>query len=331
MDSPRNSHNQISNDIPSNSKDSSNYIKQNIPENTDIPNMDKETLNLFKGIVKITRINSMKINKSPIRKSNSEENNNKNIFTFIDKVYNNEDHLNHKQIHTINNLENISPNNKTMSLKRSCSQNLIIISKNKNTNKKSLFKKEENNLLSNSPKRTKKGNMSNNKGNATGKYKSHKNYSFFLKLKEKNKIPSKTPYLDKKAKNSSKQLNSEDNWNDINGISDNKKLYKISNKTFFEEMKIKNDYINNKDNEEEKNNNLYNSDKKLEILNRGENKNNIIVYKDNNNDKKLDEDKNVINNNKKQKSSNDNNKEKKHSNNLIINVLNRPFLCCLKS
>ena len=321
MDSSPNSHNQNSSEISSDSKENSNNKKQTIPENNE-NHIDKETLNLFKGIVKITRINSMKINKSPIIKYNSVKNT-KNISTFIDKIYNNEEHLNNNQINTINNLEIASPKNSTMSPRRT---RLKI--------KKSLFNKEG----SNSPKKSKKGNILNIKGDSINKYKSHKNYSFFFKLKEKNKIPSKTPYLDKKAWKSTYNLNQynlEENANDIN--SNVNKDNKISNKTFFGEIKIKknNNNTDNKNIEEENNNNnntINKSDKKLEISKGEETKNNIIIYKDINNDKKINEESNnIIINNKKKQKVNENKKEKKCTNNLIINILNRPFLCCLKS
>ena len=58
-------------------------------------NFDKETLNLFKGIVKIKDLSSKKQNKAPIIKSNS-VNNNKNIFEFANFLYNNEEHLHKK-------------------------------------------------------------------------------------------------------------------------------------------------------------------------------------------------------------------------------------------
>ena len=228
MDFSPNSHNQNSSDISSDSKKSSNNKKQSILENNE-NNLDKETLNLFKGIVKITRINSAKINKSPIMKYKSVKNT-ENISTFIDKIYNNEEHLNNNRISTINNLENISQKNSTMSPRRT---RLKI--------KKSLFS-------GNSPKKSKKGNTlnNNNKGENTTKYKSNKNYSFFFKLKEKNKIPSKTPYLDKKAWKSTYNLNlynleENANANDINDKIDNKNINmnKISDKTFFDEIKIK--------------------------------------------------------------------------------------------
>ena len=325
MDFSPNSHNQNSSDISSDSKKSSSNKKQLIPENNE-NNLDKETLNLFKGIVKITRINSAKINKSPIMKYKSVKNT-ENISTFIDKIYNNEEHLNNNRISTINNLENISQKNSTMSPRRT---RLKI--------KKSLFS-------GNSPKKSKKGNTlnNNNKGENTTKYKSNKNYSFFFKLKEKNKIPSKTPYLDKKAWKSTYNLNQYNleenaNANDINDKIDNKNINmnKISDKTFFDEIKIKKNNSNNiniKYNEEEKNNSIKKSEKKLEISKGEENKNNIIIYKDINNNKKLDTDNNndIIINNKKKQKVNENKKEKKCTNNLIINILNRPFLCCLKS
>ena len=213
MESPLNNHNPNFSDISSDSKKSSNYKKQSIQEKNG-NHIDKEALNLFKDIVKVKRINSMKMNKSPILKYNSAENA-KNFSAFIDKIYNNEEHLNNNEIKTINNLGNVLSKNNTISPRRNCLKM-----------KKSLFNKEG----SNSPKKSKKGNVLNNKGYGAIKYKSQKNYSFFFKLKEKNKFPSKTPYLDKKAFNSAfslNQYNLEENANDMNDKPDNKYMNKI--------------------------------------------------------------------------------------------------------
>ena len=54
-------------------------------------NINNETLNLFKGIVKVTK-KSLKEKKTPETQSNTVNNNN-NIFDFANSVYNNEEHL----------------------------------------------------------------------------------------------------------------------------------------------------------------------------------------------------------------------------------------------
>ena len=301
--------------MPSNSSEISdeslNKYNQNNQENND--DEDKDTINLFKGIVKITRIKSVKDNKIPILKSNN-LNKGKNIS------------------------ENISPKNSIRSPKRSRPLKLLNISKGKNSSliKKSIFKKNTNNFSSVILKKNEKGNTVNHKyGDITHKNSSklHKNNSFFMKLKEKNKIPSKTPYLDKKdwynSSNNLKKCISEEksNENNINAIN------RISNKSFFETIKLKNNNINSKDNEEEKNNDMINSDKKLIISNGGVILNSIKAYKINNNINKSEIEKLETNkcNDKKQLGMSENKDEKKNGNNIIINILSRPFFCCLKS
>ena len=321
MDSPLKSSPKLYFDSSSISSDSKKS-KEKIPSKKDDLNMDKDTLNLFKGIVKITRVNSTKVNKSPLVKSNSVKNC-AHISKYIDNIYNNEEHLNSNQICTMNNLkENISPKNSTMSP----------IRKNITLFKKSLFNKEGSNFATNTLKKSKKNILiSNNKGDMTHKYnnKSHKNYSFFFKLKEKNKIPSKTPYLDKKAWNSTYNLNQYNLEENANENKNNKnEINKISNKTFFEYKISKKKNKINKEIEEEKNNSLNNDNKKLPISSGGESKNNnIVVYQD----KKDENDNTKKNKNFLRENNNSNIKEKKCTNNLIINILNRPFLCCLKS
>ena len=322
MDSPLKSSPKLYFDSSSISSDSKKS-KEKIPSKKDDLNMDKDTLNLFKGIVKITRVNSTKVNKSPLVKSNSVKNC-AHISKYIDNIYNNEEHLNNNQICTMNNLkENISPKNSTMS---SIRKNITLF-------KKSLFNKEGSNFATNTLKKSKKNILiSNNKGDMTHKYnnKSHKNYSFFFKLKEKNKIPSKTPYLDKKAWNSTYNLNQYNLEENANENKNNKnEINKISNKTFFDKYKIsKKKNKLNKEIEEEKNNSLNNDNKKLPISSGGESKNNnIVVYQD----KKDENDNTKKNKNFLRENNNSNIKEKKCTNNLIINILNRPFLCCLKS
>ena len=141
------------------------------------------------------------------------------------------------------------------------------------------------------------------------------------------------PYLDKKdwynSSNNLKKCISEEksNENNINAIN------RISNKSFFETIKLKNNNINSKDNEEEKNNDMINSDKKLIISNGGVILNSIKAYKINNNINKSEIEKLETNkcNDKKQLGMSENKNEKKNGNNIIINILSRPFFCCLKS
>ena len=335
MDSPPKKNKQMPSNSSEISDESLNKYNQNNQENND--DEDKDTINLFKGIVKITRIKSVKDNKIPILKSNN-LNKGKNISNLIDHLYNNEEHLNNNPIFPKNISENISPENSVRSPKRSRPLKLSNISKGKNSSliKKSIFKKNTNNFSSVILKKSKKGNTVNHKyGYITHKNSSklHKNNSFFMKLKEKNKIPSKTPYLDKKdwynSSNNLKKYISEEksNENNINAIN------RISNKSFFETIKLKNNNINSKDNEEEKNNDMINSDKKLIISNGGVILNSIKAYKINNNINKSEIEKLETNkcNDKKQLGMSENKDEKKNGNNIIINILSRPFFCCLKS
>ena len=335
MDSPQKKNKQMPSNSSEISDESLNKYNQNNQENND--DEDKDTINLFKGIVKITRIKSVKDNKIPILKSNN-LNKGKNISNLIDHLYNNEEHLNNNPIFPKNISENISLKNSVRSPKRSRPLKLSNISKGKNSSliKKSIFKKNTNNFSSVILKKNEKGNTVNHKyGDITHKNSSklHKNNSFFMKLKEKNKIPSKTPYLDKKdwynSSNNLKKYISEEksNENNINAIN------RISNKSFFETIKLKNNNINSKDNEEEKNNDMINSDKKLIISNGGVILNSIKAYKINNNINKSEIEKLETNkcNDKKQLGMSENKDEKKNGNNIIINILSRPFFCCLKS
>ena len=232
MDSPPKKNKQMPSNSSEISDESLNKYNQNNQENND--DEDKDTINLFKGIVKITRIKSVKDNKIPILKSNN-LNKGKNISNLIDHLYNNEEHLNNNPIFPKNISENISLKNSVRSPKRSRPLKLSNISKGKNSSliKKSIFKKNTNNFSSVILKKNKKGNTVNHKyGDITHKNSSklHKNNSFFMKLKEKNKIPSKTPYLDKKdwynSSNNLKKYISEEksNENNINAIN------RISNK-----------------------------------------------------------------------------------------------------
>ena len=94
----------------------------------------------------------------------------------------------------------------------------------------------------------------------------------------------------------------------------------------------KNDNKNNKkiiikNNENEKNNDMINSDKKLGISTGEENKNNVIIYKSNNNNDKNETKKFGLDNNINKMQ----NIQRKNENNFFINILTRPFFCCLKS
>ena len=78
---------------------------------------------------------------------------------------------------------------------------------------------------------------------------------------------------------------------------------------------------------------MINSDKKLIISNGGVILNSIKAYKINNNINKSEIEKLETNkcNDKKQLGMSENKDEKKNGNNIIINILSRPFFCCLKS
>ena len=68
------------------------------------------------------------------------------------------------------------------------------------TIKKSLFKKNSYNFSWFNLRRKSKSRIRNKFGDSSNNNRRFsKNYSFFLKLKEKEKNPSKTPYLDKKS------------------------------------------------------------------------------------------------------------------------------------
>ena len=151
------------------------------------------TLNLFKGIVKVTK-KSLKEKKTPETQSNTVNNNN-NIFDFANSVYNNEEHLYDDKFFTIKSPKNNNPTK---------SDNVISLSptlksKNRIFDKKSLFNKNYKQLslyCNNYPVKAKprRGSMM---GDMTYKNRNKDNFNYFFKLKEKDKIPSKTPYLDK--------------------------------------------------------------------------------------------------------------------------------------
>ena len=296
----------------------SQNLNKNITYNKDNNNddIDKSTLNLFKGIVKINRIKSLNENKNQIIKTCSLQNKQK-FSNFVDNIYNNEDHLNNKlKINPINNLEYITPKNDKISLKMF---NSIKLTSNSGANS---FSKK---------KYIKDGTFSHKNGNASNKnlHKFKKNYPFFFKPKEKYKIPSKTPYLDRKARKSAYEINHfnfQNNKDVIFSKLHNKNIKQNSNKSLNEEIIFIKEKNNNKINEEEKEGNVLNSNKKFEDSNRAEINNNINVNK--NEATKLD-----FNNNTKNKQilSQKNSKGKRNTNNIIINVLTKPFFCCLNS
>ena len=183
------------------------------------PNIDEETKNLFKGIVKITTKNP---NQSPIVRYKSTNN---NIFDFTNELYNNEEHLNKNQILSPKISKKFSHKSRVLSPIKSFHHRLSIneksersqssmaipnLSKEKNINiiKKSLFQKNSNNYSGFSSKRKPRKNIigANKNKETDNNNKSPNKYSFFFKLKEKEKNPSKTPYLDKKFWKSSYNL-----------------------------------------------------------------------------------------------------------------------------
>ena len=302
-------------------------------DNNSKSNIDEETLNLFKGIVKITKISNSKLNKKPIKKSIS-ANNTQNIFEFTKKLFDNEEHMNKDQICSVKNSENnphqdeiLSPISRTphnlssnRKLIKSQSSKVFLINspeRNKNTNPKSLFNKNTINQSNTSLKSVqRKRSLINNKlGDST--HRNRKKYSFFFKMKEKEKNPSKTPYLDKKFfANNSKS---------INKIMNSDKL--LNGQNLFPLIKISN--INNKDNSPKKSEIKKNSEKiifnnesqkEIKPINIISNTNLNVIKESQKNDE-------IKGNN----NSVQNKKQVKTSNNLIINILNKPFFCCLKS
>ena len=294
-------------------------------------NIDKETLNLFKGIVKVTK-KSLKEKKTPEAQSNTVNNNN-NIFDFTNYVYNNEEHLDDDKSLIIkspkNNNNNPIKNDKVISLsptlksktrtfnKYKSSLELFDLSKNisKEKNlKKSLFNKNSKQLLlycNNYPSKPKPRRRSV-MGDMTYKNRNNHNFNYFFKLKEKEKIPSKTPYLDKIWNFSNKP-----NYKPTTNIK-SKENTKISlvqrNSQEIKRIKISNTNIKH---ERDKNNELIQNQKdKLE----NDNTKKIIEKKQ---EEKIEE-----NANKNDKIIIYEQKEKKT--NIIFHILNKPFICCLK-
>ena len=299
---------------------------------------------LFKGKEAINRTQTKKTNKAPVVKHNSA--NNKNIFNFVNALYSNEEHLNKNVVNSFKYSEesehqdNIPSPAKTLhhetSIKGSCekfrSSRLILnLSKEKhNSNLKApLLKKNSCNTFSSFSLKRK-----SRKNNHSGFSK----YSFFYKLKEKDKIPSKTPYLDTKFWNSSFHLQKYDFNENTGNCSPNKK---ISNKSLFYKFqspkhlkKVVNK--NNKSKEKKMKNNNNNLDK---ISSTNNKQNDIITLNNIEKEKEKETEKETVkeskrlsnDNNNENKNCSQNKSEKKKSNNIIVNILHKPFFCCLKS
>ena len=300
----------------------------------------------FKGKEAINRTQTKKTNKAPVVKHNSA--NNKNIFNFVNALYSNEEHLNKNVVNSFKYSEesehqdNIPSPAKTLhhetSIKGSCekfrSSRLILnLSKEKhNSNLKApLLKKNSCNTFSSFSLKRK-----SRKNNHSGFSK----YSFFYKLKEKDKIPSKTPYLDTKFWNSSFHLQKYDFNENTGNRSPNKK---ISNKSLFYKFQSPKHLKkvvdkNNKSKEKKMKNNNNNLDK----ISSTNNKQNDIITLNNiekEKEKKKETEKETVkeskrlsnDNNNENKNCLQNKSEKKKSNNIIVNILHKPFFCCLKS
>ena len=228
-------------------------------------NMDKENLNLFKGIIKVTK-KSLKEKKTPETQSNTINN---NIFDFTNHIYNNEEHLNNGKFYIIKSSKNNNSQkyNNVISLSGtlkskhkafnkykssldhmdfSKEQNIKKTLLNKNSNKFSLNYYTNNLLKRKQRRRSVIGNMT------------HKNrFHFFFKLKEKDKIPSKTPYLDKI-------------WNFSNNKLDSKPKTNIHTKKISEISLVKQNSYEINTNKISKTNIKY--EKNEEILDKSENK-----------------------------------------------------------
>ena len=293
--------------------------KSDNEQKSKISNMDKENLNLFKGIIKVTK-KSLKEKKTPETQSNTIHN---NIFDFTNFIYNNEEHLNNDKFYIIKS----SKNNNSPKYNNAISPSSILESKNKifDKSKSSLelsnisnhVSKEQNinikTTLFNKNSKKLSLNYNNNNtvrrkqkrgsiiGNMTHKNRNNQNFQFFFKLKEKDKIPSKTPYLDKI-------------WNFSNNKLDIKYETNIHTKKISEISLVK----QNSKYEKEKNEDVFDkSENKLE-----KDKNKETIEKKQEEKTQKDESKNI---NKNIFSA-----EKVKKNNIIFNLLNKPFFCCFK-
>ena len=305
-------------------------------ENNDNEQKSKNTsinihsFNLFKDIVKITK-RTLKEKKSPEAQSNIVNNDN-NIFDFTNFVYNNEEHLEDdkfslikspKYNNAIRNDNIISLSSTLRSKNRTFNKNksaleLLDLSKNiyKEKNlKKSLFNKNSKRIslnYNNSIIKTKPRRRSLI-GDMTNKNRNSHNFNFFFKLKEKDKIPSKTPYLDK-IWNFSNKSNLKHKTN-INKKQNSEKPLITTNSHV-----IKMNIINKKKANYEKDNVVKKQKDKL-VMNKvkeaPENRQEEKI--ESNETKKIDNiNENILYNKKEQNTK------------IIFNILNKPFFCCLK-
>ena len=198
----------------------------------------------------------------------------------------------------------------------------MTIPKEKNASdiKKSLLKKNTHIVSCFSPKKKSHKNLliKTKFGDSNfSHHKSNKNFSFFFKLKEKEKNPSKTPYLDTKFWKSSHEVTKFVN-NDTNSKSPIKK------------RNSKESSLNKSQSPKKKNNNINGNDNNKEMFIKNEQEN------INDEDKGIKKKETKKIGNKDNIEENNNNclkckKKGKNVNNIIINILNKPFLCCLKS
>ncbi len=281
-------------------------------------NTNKESLYLFNGLVKVTK-------KSLKEKKNSEIlNTNNDIINFTNCLYNNEEHLDDDKSLIIKNPENnniirnyniITPSStlktkKNILDKSKSSLELSVLSKDiskENNIKKSLFNKRSkklslnyNNIIKGRSKRK------SVEGDMTHKNRNSRNFNFFFKLKEKDKIPSKTPYLDK-IWNFSNNSNLNPKANTKSKENTKNPLQK-QNSQEIKEIKLSNTNIKNE------------GDKKKELIQKRKDKKGNVEKKQG---EKIEgyeniRDKNIFSEKKERKM------------NIIFNILNKPFFCCLK-
>ena len=302
-------------------------------EKSNYTNID--TPNLYRVYIKETQ-NSLKEKKSPETQSNS-INNNYNIFNFTDYLYNKEEHLDDNQKHIIK----INGNKKLLKENNNISPKETFNSKNKKSEKsrsslelsnlskkilkeqnlkKSLFNKNSNkqyfyNNNNYARRKSKRGSII---GNMTHKNRhSNHDFSFFFKLKEKDKIPSKTPYLDKIWGVTNNSLNFKPKTN-IFAAKKNLTLAKQNSQEIDKSKISKINRINIKNNKE-KNEKI----QKLCDDKKSENKDIIEKEQIENNGESITQKLEKID---KMKLS----MEKVKKANIILNILNKPFFCCLK-
>ena len=301
-----------------------------IQNNDKQSSIDKETLNLFKGIVKI------KAKDKKVTEDNNDKKN--NIFDFANDVYNDEEHLYSKKQINVNKKSNnnsiVNNNNNTSGSILHFYKNRVDTSnssidiwnfpKGKNM-KKTVIHKSPRKLLTNI--RVKRTRRSSIIGNSTNKNKYNRDCNIFLKLKEKEKIPSKTPYLDNKLKNNTNNNKiHKDNTNIYNKTKTNYMLNPKKQKSNSIKPYILSTGNIKRFEKKENEDNKKKEDKKKKEYNKEKEDNKE-------NEEKNDEGKIEKGTNKsdeKNKKNIQNNKEIKKTN-IILNILNKPFFCCWKS